>query len=111
MTTRIAMVSAVILAASGTAALAHSNEARFDQQARWIEDGRRSGDITWREGIKLRNEQARLRVIEDRLRADGRLSRHEKRRLHKLQDEARNHIAHESSDRWRRIWWLPRVGR
>ena len=109
--TKIALLSTAILIATGTAALAHSNNARFSEQAYQIEHGRRTGDITWTEGIKLRREQAQLRRFEARMKSDGRLTRQEKQRLHKLQNRAETHIAHESNDRWRRIWWLPRVGR
>lgn len=111
MTPRISLIAAVILAATGTAAYAHSNNARLADQARWIEDGRRSGDITWREGIKLRQEQERIRDIKEHMTSDGRFTRDERRRLHRIQDRAQNHITQEASDGWRRIWWLPRVGR
>jgi hypothetical protein len=109
--TRIALLSAVILAATGTAAFAHSNDARFSEQSRWIEQGRRTGDITWTEGIKLRKEQAELRRVENSMKSDGRFTLSEKRRLHRLQNRAANHIAEERTDGWHRVWWLPRVGR
>jgi hypothetical protein len=39
------------------------------------------------------------------------LSASERRKLRALQSNASNHIAKEKSDGWRRVWWLPRVGR
>ncbi|MEQ1653594.1 MAG: hypothetical protein ABL897_13990 [Hyphomicrobium sp.] len=106
-----ALIAAAALAASATVALAHSNDAREAEQTDWIENGRNNGTITWREGIKLRREQREIDRIEDSMKADGRLSRDEKRTLHKMQDQAQSHIVKESSDGWQRAWWLPRFGR
>lgn len=108
---KIAVLTFAALAATSTAALAHSNSARDAEQSAAIEAGRRDGTITWREGIKLRREQRAIGRVETRMKADGRLSRDERRTLHKLQDRSENHIVREASDGWRRWWWLPRVGR
>jgi Spy/CpxP family protein refolding chaperone len=107
----IAAIALAALAATSTVAIAHSNDAREAEQNDWIEAGRQAGTITWREGIKLRREQREISRIEDHMKSDGRLSRDERRTLHKLQDEAQNRIVHESSDGWKRAWWLPRFGR
>ena len=104
-------ISFVMLAATSGAALAHSNSARLSEQRDWIEEGRRDGSITWREGLKLRREQAAIARAKADLEADGRLSRSDRRYLYRLQDRAENDIAKESSDGWRRPWWLPRIGR
>jgi hypothetical protein len=106
-----ALIAFAALAATSTLALAHSNDARQSEQRDWIQDGRNNGTITWREGIKLRREQANINRIEAQMRSDGRLSRDEKRTLHGLQDQAQNDIVRESNDGWRRPWWLPRFGR
>lgn len=104
------VIATLILAASSATALAGAIDARRDHQLRQIEDGRRSGSITWREGIKLRRDQARIARLEQDMRSDGRLSRDERRTLRDLQNEAQDHIAHEKHDGWRRAWWLPRFG-
>jgi hypothetical protein len=108
---RLATLTLAALAATSTVALAHSNTARESEQARWIEDGRQDGTITWREGVKLRREQREIERIEAGMKADGRLSRDEHRTLHKLQDRSQDHIVREASDGWKRWRWLPRVGR
>lgn len=99
-----------LTAASTTPASAHSNDFRQRQQDRLIEQGRQDGTITWREGLKLRRQQAAIARVEREMAADGHLSRHERRVLHGYQDEARDEIARQSSDGWRRPWWLKRLG-
>lgn len=99
---------------SATAASAASGRTihdRQDRQADRIEDGRRSGSITWREGMKLRAEQRRIRSTERLFHRDGRLDRDERRVLTKMQDRASSNIRNERRDGWRRVWWAPRVGR
>lgn len=108
---KIITLAATALVATTGVALAHSNEARQAEQQAWIEQGRQDGSITWREGRKLRKQQAEIARVEEELSEDGRLSRTDRRVLHKLQDEAAESIDSEATDRWRRWWWLPRVGR
>lgn len=105
-----AVVATLVLAASSAAALAHSNDARQREQNAWIEAGRDNGTITWREGKKLRREQAAITAIEADMKADGRFTRGERRTLHRLQDQAQNGIVRETNDGWRRPWWLKRFG-
>jgi hypothetical protein len=109
--TKIIVLAAGFMVATSAAALAHSNEARLSEQAGMIEEGRRDGSITWREGWKLRREQREIQRVKASLEADGRLSRADKRILFRMQDLAEGHIIGEATDRWRRLWWLPRVGR
>lgn len=105
-----ALIATLVLAASSGAALAHSNDVRQREQNAWIESGRNNGTITWREGKKLRREQAAIGRIEADMKADGRFTRDERRTLHRLQDQAQYGIARESHDGWRRPWWLKRFG-
>lgn len=108
---RLAILAAAAFAASSGAALAHSNDARLDEQHAWIEAGREDGSITWREGLALRKKQAEIARVKAELEADGHLSRADRRVLHKMQDEAALAIEQEASDGWRRLRFLPRVGR
>ena len=101
----------LVSAASATAASSRNIEARQDRQADRIEDGRRSGSITWREGMKLRAEQRRIKKVERAFENDGHLDRQERRILANMQDRASSNIRHERRDSWRRAWWAPRVGR
>lgn len=108
--TKILPIAFAALAASSTLAFAHSNDVRQAQQYRWIEHGRQDGSITWREGIKLRREQAEIARIENELKADGRYTRFDKRAVHALQNKAQRDITREANDGWHRPWWLPRFG-
>ena len=84
---------------------------RQDSQANRIEQGRKTGKITWTEGLKLRAEQKRIANKEAQFKSDGYLSKSERRQLRYLQNDAAEHIADEKSDARRRAWWLPRVGK
>ncbi len=108
---KIITLAGVLLIATSASAFAHSNDARLDEQAAAIEQGRRDGTITWREGRKLRKEQAAVARVQDELASDGRLSKRDTRILHRLQDQSEGRIVSESTDGWRRWRWLPRVGR
>ena len=109
--TKNALLAAALIAGSSIAASAHSNEARFEEQNEAIEAGRADGSITWREGIKLRREQAAIARRHDELIADGSLSRSDRRELYRMQDEAQDSITHEANDGWSRLWFLPRFGK
>jgi len=96
-------------------AFAHDSVARIEErqaeQAALVEEGRRTGAITWREGRALRTELARIAALKRQFLDDGRLSWQERRELRSLQREARRRIEAESADSWRRVRFLPRVGR
>lgn len=104
-------LAAAIVAISATGAFADRIDARRSNQLNQIEAGRASGSITWREGRKLRREQAQIARAESGMKSDGTLSRSERRELRDMQDGAQAHIAHEKHDGWHRLWWLPRFGR
>ncbi len=109
-----AAMAAALLSASYLPASAHgtSIDKRQARQAATIEHGRRTGDITWTEGIKLRAEQRKISRLEKRLRRnDGRLSYHERKLLHRKLNEARRSIRSEKHDGLRRWSKLPRVGK
>lgn len=110
MTSRIAIATAVLVA-SAAAASAGSADYRRHNQLNQIEAGRDTGAITWREGRKLRREQAAIARAEYNMKSDGYLSRSERRELREMQNDAAEHIAHQKHDGWRRPWWLPRFGR
>lgn len=107
---KIVLIAAGILAATSASVFAHSNDARQAEQWNKIEQGRNDGSITWREGLKLRREQAEIARTEAEMKADGRLSRQEKHTLHRIQDQAQSNIVHEANDGWQRPWWLRRFG-
>jgi len=98
------------LTAAATAASAGRISDHRDSQLRQIEAGRESGMLTWREGRKLRREQAAIARAEYGMRSDGHLSRREREILRVMQDDAQARIVHEKHDGWRRPWWLRRFG-
>jgi hypothetical protein len=108
---KISLLAAGLIIASTAVASAHSNEARLEEQLDVIEQGRMDGTITWREGIKLRKQQALIAQRRAQLLSDGRLSKKDRRELHAIQDDAETTIVNEQNDSWRRLWWLPRVGK
>lgn len=110
MSKTLTLAAGLLLLGTG-AALAHSNEARMDEQAAQIEVGRRNGAITWGEGRKLRKEQTEIARVKEVLEADGKLSREDRRVLYRMQDKAEDNILSQSSDRWHRPWWVPRFVR
>lgn len=98
--------------AAASAGSATSNvDARMDRQAQSIEQGRRDGSITWREGLKLRAEQREIAKTEAQFLSDGHLSKSERRTLKNMQDEAGEHIYDSKHNSRHRPDWLPRVGR
>ncbi len=106
--------TAVILAATTATASAHSVRPidRFmNKQAYKIEQGRQSGQITWREGRKLRAEQRKIARLRDFFLSDGVLTRREFLTLRTKQKAAAWHIVNEKFDGRRRPKFLPRVGR
>lgn len=108
-------LATLIVAAGSVTASAHSSvrpiDKRLDLQAEKIEQGRRTGSITWTEGRKLRKEQREIARARDAFVADGHLSKREARVLKHKQDAARWNIIAEKHDARRRLWWLPRVGK
>jgi hypothetical protein len=106
-----ALLTAGVVLTTATAALAHSPTARQMEQTYAIEQGRRDGSLTWREGRKLRKDQREIERVKAALASDGKLNRNDKRVLYQLQNAADDRIDQEKNDGWRRLWWLPRVGR
>lgn len=109
------MTASALLATSYLPAAAHDDgsvDVRQARQAAAIERGRKSGKITWREGLKLRAEQRRIASLEVHLRkSGGHLTYKEVERLNTLLDQARRNIRREKHDGHRRWSALPRVGR
>lgn len=108
---KIILAAATALIATTAAASAASVDARQDYQAKRIEQGRKSGKITWTEGLKLRAEQKRIANKEADFKSDGYLSKSERRQLRYMQNNASENISDEKHDGWKRAWWLPRVGK
>lgn len=112
---KIILTTAVFsLAGSGLAAAHDERVERIDDirasQARSIEQGRYTGELTRREYRELLSEQARIREMEQRAKADGHVSRREFRDIREAQAEANRHINTEAHDGQVSLWrrWLSR---
>jgi len=108
---KIILIAASALVATSVAASAASINTRQDYQANRIEQGRKTGKITWTEGLKLRAEQKRIANKKAEYKSDGYLSTSERRKLRVMQNKASQHISAQKNDGWSRAWWLPRVGK
>lgn len=114
MTAKILIATAAILVATTATASAHSVrpiDRALDHQASRIEQGRQTGQITWREGLKLRAEQREIARLRNAYLSDGRLTAREFRDLRRRQTSASWHIVNEKHDSLHRPKFLPRVGR
>lgn len=105
-----------LIAAGATAANAyHPSGSGIDRrqwnQERRIEHGLRGGSLTRQEYWRLKQEQRRIRALENWAWRDGYLTPYERNRLRRAQHAASRHIYHERHDgdnrggrRWGR-WW------
>ncbi len=73
-------------------------DVRQANQARRIEQGIRSGQLTPREAAKLKDQQAHIRHLERDAERDGRISRVERSRIEAAQDAASRSIYAEKHD-------------
>lgn len=97
MTIRLSALLIVAAAALGSIAPAQADTGWVDgrqavQRAR-IRDGAHRGDLTRREVKRLRGQQRRIARLEDRLGADGHLSRRDRRKLDRALDRSSTRIA------------------
>lgn len=105
-----------LMIAGSSAALAYEpNRGAFEdwqtRQMQRIEEGRRSGAITWSEGNGLRAEQRAILARRQELLADGHLSRSDRRHLADMLETADQNIDVRAGDSRRRAWFMPRFGR
>ena len=99
---------AALTAVGATSASADEIDRRQYNQERRIQEAVRAGEITRRERAALEAEQARIRFLEARAKADGRIDYREAAEIRRAQNEASRHIYQESHDgqrRWFRRWW------
>lgn len=108
------MLTATVLGATLIATAGGANaygqktiDANIAQEARAIEQGRYSGELTKREYRDLKAEQDSIKAMERRALADGHISKREYKTIHEAQANARQHIREESHDgqkSWYRRW-------
>ena len=82
---------------ASTPATPRVDQREANQQAR-IAQGAASGQLTPKETNRLEKEQAVINRAEANAKADGTVTRHERKRLHRLQDGASKDIQHQKHD-------------
>ena len=82
---------------ASTPATPRVDQREANQQAR-IAQGAASGQLTPKETNRLEKEQAVVNKAEANAKADGTVTKHERRRLHRLQDGASRDIHHQKHD-------------
>jgi hypothetical protein len=98
-----------LLAAGATAADAYHPSANGIDRRQWrqeqrIEQGLRDGSLTRREYWRLKQEQQRIRGLENWARRDGYLTPYERYQLRRSQREASRHIYRDRHVREYRGW-------
>jgi len=94
----LALGSAATLAHGATPAATPDVDQRQVRQAQRIEHGRAVGALTPLEAHRLLRQQAGIARAEARAKADGVVTRHERRHLHALQDAASRNIRQQMHD-------------
>jgi hypothetical protein len=110
--TRLVLASLTALSLSpvlmASAASADDIDRREIRQEQRIREGLRSGEINRREYRRLEAEQANIRELERRAKADGHVSAYERAQIAQAQNAASLHIyqdSHNSDRRWWRRWY------
>lgn len=88
---------ASIGALAQTPATPRADQREANQQAR-IANGAASGQLTSRETSRLETQQAVVNRAEDRAKADGSVTRHERKRLHRMQHSTSKRIHRQKHD-------------
>ena len=95
------IVAAVLLATASTAFAATPHQRQVRQQHR-IEEGRRHGSLTLREGKRLQRGHRMIRREIARAKADGVITKAERVRIQRLQNRMSKRIWVQKHDRQRR---------
>ncbi len=108
---RTFLITAAAIAITSTSAFAFGQDtidANQSVQARRIEQGRYTGELTRRELRALQAEQARIAEMERRAKADGYVSKREYNQIHDAQINAYRHINSETHDGQVSFWrkWM-----
>lgn len=120
--TRIALSTIAALAIVGSTSIASAydynyrhngtNTPRIDatqsKQAHEIEAARRNGQLSWREQLSLKREQASINRLEQQAKRDGVVTQRERADIREAQRNAQKHIDQAEHNRERagfRWWW------
>jgi hypothetical protein len=100
----LAIATTLTIASLGAFAQATATPAtpRVDQreanQDKRIQQGVASGQLNAKETYRLEKEQAAINKAETNAKADGKVTKHERRKLHKMQNAASNDIHAQKHD-------------
>ena len=100
------LIAGTLLAATSIGAFAQAASApqtprvdlRQERQDQRIEQGTASGQLTPRDTRRLNREQAAVNRAQTHAKADGTVTRHERRRLHHMQNHASRDIRRQKHD-------------
>ncbi len=96
-------ITATLLAAASIGAFAQNaatprvDQREANQQAR-IANGAASGELTGKETVRLGREQATIHKAATQAKADGTVTRRERKRLHRMQNASSRGIHHQKHD-------------
>jgi len=96
-TLALACLGAMAQAASAPAATPRVDQRQANQEKR-IDQGVASGELTRREAHRLAREQGAIDKAENHAKADGTVTHHERKRLHRMQRHASHDIHHQKHD-------------
>ena len=91
------LAAASIGAFAQTAATPRVDQREANQQAR-IANGAASGELTGKETVRLEKEQAAINKAEAHAKGDGTVTKHERKRLHRMQNAASKDIHAQKHD-------------
>lgn len=97
-TTLAALIAAVAVPAFAQTATPGIDQRQANQEAR-IQQGIKSGELTQREAARLEKGQDRIQRMENRAKADGKVTAKERERIEHAQNQESRHIAREKHDR------------
>lgn len=97
-----ATLATLIIAAFALPALAQTTpniDQREANQQRRIDQGVQSGELTQKEAVKLEKGQAKVEKMEDKAKADGTVTPHERKRIQHAQNKQSHKIHRQKHDR------------
>lgn len=97
-TTFAALITAIAVPAFAQTATPGIDQRQAGQEAR-IQQGLKSGELTQKEAARLERGQDRIQRMEDKARADGKVTAKERERIQHQQNVESRHIAREKHDR------------
>ena len=93
----LAVASLGVFAQAASTATPRIDQREANQQQR-IAAGAASGQLTAKETNRLETQQARINTAEAKAKADGTVTKGERKHLHRMQDRASKNIHHQKHD-------------